>query len=102
MKRVRFYLRHPTDPERIDVVVVEAGAVLADTQATGKYSPLVSVSQLVKVELLDDAAERAVDNEGATVAPAPTPVPRSDLRTLPIDPVSVPTHVDPERPNDAA
>ncbi len=102
MKRVRFHLRHPTDPDRVDVVTVADGAVLVDSQATGKYSPLVSVSQLVRVELLDDVAstaqavEHAVD---ASVTPTPTPSPETEMRTLHINPDPVPTHVSPDTPS---
>ena len=73
--RVRFHSRHPVDPDRVDVVEVSDNAVLADTQATGKYAPLVSVSALVKVELLDDAPALAIvdDEAGATVTPTPGP-----------------------------
>lgn len=92
MKRVRFHLRHPTDPDRVDVIVVSDGAVLVDSQATGKYTPLVTVSQLVKVELLDDVAEQAVDHEaGAAVAPTPDPLPETEMRTPHFVPVYVPS-----------
>jgi len=102
VKRVRFHLRHQVDEGRVDVVEVREGAVLVDTQVTGKYSPLVSVSQLVRVELLDDVAstaqavEHAVD---ASVTPTPTPSPETEVRTLHINPDPVPTHVSPDTPS---
>jgi hypothetical protein len=56
MRRLRFYLRHAVDPDRIDVVEVREGAVLLDSQANTRHTPLINVSQLERVELIDDEA----------------------------------------------
>lgn len=59
MKVLRFYLQHPTESDRVDIVETKPGCVLVDSQATGKHTPLISVSQVLRVELV-------ADEEGAT------------------------------------
>ena len=54
MKRLIFHLRNPTDEGRVDVIEVREGAVLHGSHANTKYTQLVNVSQLVRVELVED------------------------------------------------
>jgi hypothetical protein len=65
VKLLCFHLRNQLDPERVDVVEVREGALLVDSAASGKWSPLISVSYLERVEFVDDSAAEPASNRVA-------------------------------------
>jgi hypothetical protein len=54
MKKLIFHQRHSVDQGRIDRIEVLEGAVLADTQTTSKYTPLINIAETILVELVAD------------------------------------------------
>ncbi len=64
MKRLVVYLEHPTEPDRVDRVVIPGGVTLRDT-SDARNRPFIPIGSIVRVELLD--------NEASAVAPTPDP-----------------------------
>ena len=82
MKRLIVHLVHPTEPDRVDRVVIPEGVTLRDT-SDARNRPFIPIGSIVRVELRDD--------EASAVAPTPDPPPENEMRTPHFVPVYVRT-----------
>ena len=87
MKRLVVCVSNAADG-RVDRIVIDEGVTLRDTDDAKTNRPFIPIGALVAVELLDDGHE--ADEAGATVTTTPDPPPEKSMRTLHIEPVSVP------------